>query len=111
MTIAELKRLLEVYGIEHQIPVSFNAFEGRPDSDTMLMWANPYDSDFYADGTNYKRIGHIEVSLIQATRDLDVEMDFESMLIENRLTFALTGSEHYDEEDLWETIYEIEVFK
>lgn len=111
MTIQELKTLIETYGRDHQMPVSFNAFEGRPDADAMIMWSNPYDNDFYASDVNYQRIGHIEVSLIQAHRDLNIEMNFESMLTENRLTFALTQSEHYDDEDVWETLYEIEVLK
>lgn len=111
ITIQELDALLKEYGREKDIPVSFNPFKGRPDASTMIMWENTYDEDVYADDLNHFRVGHCEISLLQAERDLNVEKDFESMLTENRLTFALTQSEHYPDEDLWETLYEIEVKK
>lgn len=111
ITIQELDSILKEYGREKGYPVSFNAFKGRPTSSTMIMYANPYDDDLYADSTNYFRKGHVEISLIQAERDFNVETDFESMLNENGITFALTTSEYYSDEELWETIYETEVKK
>lgn len=111
ISITELETLLKEYGQEKGIPVSFNAFKGRPDASTMIMWENPYDSDVYADDTNHFRKGHVDISLIQAERDLNVERDFETFLTQNRLTFALTSSEWFSDEELWETIYETEVKK
>lgn len=111
ITITELDEFLQGYGRDNEIPVSFNAFKGRPDADVMIMWANPSDSDFYAEDTNFKRIASIQISLLQSFRDLSLEQGFESALSQKGVTFALIGSEYYSDEDLWETTYQTEVFK
>ena len=102
MTADQITALLRATGL----PVAYRCFKG-PVQLPYLVWMETRTANFFADGTVYSRIRHVNVELYTAEKDLDTEASVEHALA----SFAWEKTEEIwlESEQYFENLYEFEV--
>lgn len=102
MTAEQITALLRATGL----PVAYQCFKG-PVQLPYLVWMEKRTANFFADGTVYSRIRHVNVELYTAEKDPDTEASVEHALA----SFAWEKTEEIwlDREKCFENLYEFEV--
>lgn len=102
MTAEQITALLRATGL----PVAYQCFKG-PVQLPYLVWMEKRTANFFADGTVYSRIRHVNVELYTAEKDPDTEASVEHALA----SFAWKKTEEIwlESEKCFENLYEFEV--
>ena len=102
MTAEQITALLRATGL----PVAYQCFKG-PVQLPYLVWMEKRTANFFADGTVYSRIRHVNVELYTAEKDPDTEASVEHALA----SFAWEKAEEIwlESEKCFENLYEFEV--
>ena len=102
MTAEQITALLRATGL----PVAYQCFKG-PVQLPYLVWMEKRTANFFADGTVYSRIRHVNVELYTAEKDPDTEASVEHALA----SFAWEKTEEIwlEREKCFENLYEFEV--
>ena len=102
MTAEQITALLRTTGL----PVAYQCFKG-PVQLPYLVWMEKRTANFFADGTVYSRIRHVNVELYTAEKDPDTEASVEHALA----SFAWEKTEEIwlESEQCFENLYEFEV--
>lgn len=102
MTAEQITALLRATGL----PVAYQCFKG-PVQLPYLVWMEKRTANFFADGTVYSRIRHVNVELYTAEKEPDTEASVERALA----SFAWEKTEEIwlESEQCFENLYEFEV--
>ena len=103
MSPDELKRVLESSGI----PFTYHHWEAKR-KPPYGVYLYVYDSQFYADNELYYWTGHYQVELYTGQKDQEAEANIESALSAAGIPYEKSET-HLESEQLYETLYEIEV--
>lgn len=105
MTFEELYEELEWTGI----PVTYHSWSDN-DSERpglpFVCYNEVYSNNFFADGTVYKPVKHVQIELYEAARNPDVEGMIEEALKDTPWQNTVN---YLDDERCYQIIYEIEV--
>ena len=102
MTAEQITALLRATGL----PVAYQCFKG-PVQLPYLVWMEKRTANFFADGTVYSRIRHVNVELYTAEKDPDTEASVEHALAS--VAWEKTEEIWLDSEKCFENLYEFEV--
>lgn len=108
MTPSEIEAMLEELGI----PYRYNHFTQREMEDVNLpiaVWNIPGTTNFFADGKVYQKISKLDIELYSDTKDWELEKRMEGILDKNGISWEQTASEWLESENMWESLYEMEV--
>lgn len=108
MTPLDVEKMLEELGI----PYRYNHFTQREMEDIILpiaVWNVPGTNNFFADGKAYKKIKQLEIELYMDEKDWSLEEKLEKILDKNGIAWQQTASEWLESENMWESLYEMEV--
>lgn len=108
MTRPEIEAMLGELGIPYQ----YNHFTQREMEDIALpiaVWNIPGSSNFFADGKVYQKITKLDIELYSDVKDWELEKRIEEILDKNGISWEQTASEWLESENMWESLYEMEV--
>lgn len=108
MTPTDVEKMLGELGI----PYRYNHFTQREMEDVELpiaVWNVPGTNNFFADGKVYKKISRLDIELYTDEKDWNMEEKLEEILNKNGITWQQTASEWLESENMWESLYEMEV--
>lgn len=108
MTRPEIEAMLGELGI----PYRYNHFTQREMEDIALpivVWNIPGSSNFFADGKVYQKITKLDIELYSDVKDWELEKRIEEILNKNGISWEQTASEWLESENMWESLYEMEV--
>ncbi len=95
-----------------EIPYRYNHFtqkEMETISLPILVWNIPETKNFYADGIAYYVVRKLDIELYMDEKNRELEKRLEALLDENNIPWRQTASEWLDSENMWESLYEMEV--
>lgn len=99
----DIKKMLETTGY----PVAFGFFEkGELPPPPYIVYLTPGSSNFFADGVVYEKITRVQIELYTKYVDEAAEMAVERAISEYPWDYS---QEYIDSEQIYQTIYEIEV--
>lgn len=105
MQVSEFKTLLETTGL----PVAYWSFpENKAPELPYVVYVINNNNDFYADMMNYVNIGEVDVELYSAYKDYELEGIIENTFKNNNIKYS-KSSTYLKTENMWETLYEIEI--
>lgn len=105
MTLKEVASMIAEIGV----PYAYYQFpEGTGQEPPFVCFYYPYDSDMYADNSNYKNIKHLIIEVYTDNKDFALEATVEAVLRAHYLTWT-KDEDHIDSERLFEVVYETDI--
>ena len=103
MTLAELKTILA----GTNLPIYYGHSK---ETQTLpyIVYEVAYNNDFVADGINYHKIKHIDLSLYTDKKSETLEGTIEDVLNNNGIVYSKTEQYSYDER-VYQIIFEFEI--
>lgn len=108
MTREEIATMIESVGV----PYAYDHFtkEDAPSGTPFICFLYPNRDDFMADNANYVRITALRIELYTDNVDFDLEETLEATLTAAELPYAKSGPEFIQDESMYMTTYDTEVY-
>lgn len=104
----EIENILKEMGI----PFRYHHFTQKEMEEIelpIIVWTVPGTSNFYADGKVHYKIKKLDIELYTDRKDWELEEKLEQILDEHGIAWQQTASEWLQSENMWESLYEMEV--
>lgn len=108
MTREQIEKMMDEMGIPHKYH-HFTQKEMQGINLPIAVWNIPGTDNFFADGQVYKTIKKLDIELYTDTKDWETEERLEKILDANGIAWEQTASEWLQSENMWESLYEMEV--
>lgn len=108
MTPEQIEQILE----EMEVPFRYHHFTQKEMADIplpVMVWIVPGTNNFYADGRTYHKIRRLDIELYTDAKDWELEEKLENILTQHGIAWEQTASEWMQSENMWESLYEMEV--
>lgn len=107
MTREQIVEFLTELGIEYRYH-HFTQKELQTIELPVIVWDINEKNNFFADGIVYHKTKVLNIKVYTQDRDWDLEEKIETMLTERGITWNY-ASDWLQKEEIWETVYEMEV--
>lgn len=108
MTQEQIEKMLE----EMEVPFRYHHFTQKEMENILLpimVWHIPGTDNFFADGQAYHKIRKLDIELYTDNKDWELEEKLENILTQHGIAWEQTASEWLQTENMWESLYEMEV--
>lgn len=108
MTPEDIEKMLK--GME--VPFRYHHFTQKEMENIplpIMVWLVNGTDNFFADGRAYHKIKKLDIELYTEHKDWNLEEKLESILTQHGISWELKASEWLQTENMWESLYEMEV--
>lgn len=108
MTREDIEKMLDEVGLPYRYH-HFTQKEMEVIPLPIVVWNVPGTDNFFTDGTVYKKIQNLDIELYTDEKDWELEEKLEEVLNKHGIPWEQTVSEWIQSENMWESLYEMEV--
>lgn len=108
MTPEDIEQMLEEMGV----PFRYHHFTQKEMENIplpIMVWLVNGSDNFFADGKAYHKIKKLDIELYTEHKDWHLEEKLESILTQYGISWEQKDSEWLQTENMWESLYEMEV--